>query len=180
MKTYIRRINESDISRVAELETSIWPVEMQASENKLRRRFSKFPEGFLGAFNGSVLIGASSSMIISYKEFCKYNTWYQITDDGYIGNHDPNGNLLYLVSIGVHPTHQRKGIGSSLIKAQLTLAADLRLDYVGLGSRNTEQNIKFYVKNNFNLEKEVNIFICDAEANNMGVIMLHELKSTII
>ncbi len=85
MKVNIRRINESDILRVAELETHIWPVEMQASENKLKRRFSKFPEGFLGAFNGNILIGASSSMIISYKEFFKYNAWYQITDNGYIG-----------------------------------------------------------------------------------------------
>ncbi len=61
--------------------------------------------------------------------------------------------------------------------AQLTLAADLGLDYVGLGARNTEQNIKFYVKNNFNIVKGVNNFIRDAEANNVGIKMLHNMST---
>lgn len=63
-------------------------------------------------------------------------SWEEITDNGWIKkSHDPNGNTLYVVSIGVSPLVSRRGLGTTLLEAQKKLTCELSLKYLVLGSR---------------------------------------------
>ena len=143
------------------------------------------------------LIGASTSQIINY-DGSTITSWEEITDNGWIRNHNPNGNALYVVSIG---SISRRGGGSALVQAQKNLAKELNLSFLVLGSRipgydsycreHGEINIgeyvkllrddgepldpelRFYTRNGLSLQEiRSNYMEDDKESRNYGAIML--------
>jgi len=117
-----------------------------------------------------------------------------------ITNHDSKGNCLYVVSLGVSPRFQNKGIGQILIKEQIKLAKELNLEYLVLGSRlpyfhkyngdiknylNEKTNggfsidplVRFYQKCGLRIGNiKANYMEDDWESRNYGLIMYKKLK----
>jgi GNAT superfamily N-acetyltransferase len=63
------------------------------------------------------------------------HTWAEMTDEGYIRNHRPDGNTLYVVDIGVRPAYRRLGLGRWLMFAMYDLVVHMRLDRMLGGGR---------------------------------------------
>jgi ribosomal protein S18 acetylase RimI-like enzyme len=195
--------HETDINEIMRLERATWPEGTQASPNVFESRSRIFPEGMYGIRNGNgQLAGLSTSMIISWDERSPTFTWESVTDNGTIASHKQDGNALYVVSVGVHPEYQGKGIGSSLLDGQKSLAKLLGLDFIILGSRiphyhkygdrmkaseyvfsmrddgqPLDPEIRFYQRNGFSVHRVVeNYMTDDSESLNYGVIMFHPMK----
>lgn len=129
----IRKVEYDDLSRVVKLENQIWPKGTRASRAKFESRFKLFPQGFFTAFRDQELIGVSTSEIINYNPESLPTSWENITDNGFIKKtHTPNGNALYVVSIGAI---SRSGAGSALLEAQKKLRQKLNLQLLVLGAR---------------------------------------------
>lgn len=123
------------LDQVIEVEQKAWPPGLQASREKFERRFELFPEGFFVARRDGGIVGVSTSEIITYDAGAN-KTWDEVTDDGMIeGTHDPSGEGLYVVSVGVSPDVQGGGIGGKLVQAQKDLTQKLGLKYLYLGAR---------------------------------------------
>jgi|SRR3989344_3322202 len=193
----IRFAKKENLDEVLELENKIWPLGTRAPREKFESRLKIFPKGFILVYKDGSLIGASTSQIINY-DGSTITSWEEITDNGWIRNHNPNGNALYVVSIG---SISRRGGGSALVQAQKNLAKELNLSFLVLGSRipgydsycreHGEINIgeyvkllrddgepldpelRFYTRNGLSLQEiRSNYMEDDKESRNYGAIML--------
>lgn len=130
----VRNATEADLDGVMDVERS-WPETMQAPSEKFVSRMKYFPEGFYVALVSGRILGVSTSKIFHYDKNNPPKTWDEASDEGWITKHDPKGNALYVVSVGVHEKFQGKGIGQRLVEAQKKLVKVLGLDCLVLGAR---------------------------------------------
>jgi ribosomal protein S18 acetylase RimI-like enzyme len=117
-------------------EEEVWPEGTRAAKALFESRLATFPEGFI-CVRGErgELVGLSTSMRISFSGPEEINTWNGTTCDGTIANHAPEGNALYIVSLGVSPKSRGSGIGKRLVASQVALAKHLGVRTVLVGSR---------------------------------------------
>jgi len=198
-KITLKNANSLDLDDIVKVESEIWPEGTRASRDKFVSRLNIFPEGFFLAYAGKKLIGVSTSERINYNPENLPISWERATDNGYIKNtHNPNGNALYIVSIGAK---SRSGGGSALIQAQKELTRRLGLKFLILGARipgydkyykdikqveieeyanmvgkNNEPldpELRFYTRNGLRILKIVpNYMEDDKESRNYGVLMM--------
>jgi ribosomal protein S18 acetylase RimI-like enzyme len=118
------------------VEESAWPSEIRASRDQFSERFQVYPDGLWVAEIEGDLIGVLSSQQIYYQIGEAPSGWETTTNHGSIRDtHRPAGNALYVVSLGVVPEWQGKGIGSSLIRTAQEHAKARQLRYILLDSR---------------------------------------------
>src|SRR5690606_32473719 len=92
-----------------------FPSELWWNKEQLRNHVSLFPEGALCVEVNGVLAGSMTGLLVDFDPTNPFHTWEEITDDGYIRNHNPNGNTLYVVDIGVRPSYRKLGLGKWLM-----------------------------------------------------------------
>lgn len=205
----LSEVPESDIPRfldeVVKVEEETWPEKIQAPLEKFVSRSQVFPEGFLLiSLQDKGLVGVSTAEIIDYDPSNPPNSWEATTDNGWIKNsHNPNGNALYLVSVGVSPKASGLGVGTKLVTKQIELTKELKKQYLVLGSRlpgfakyhaehpdsSAEEylllnrgdglfldpEIRFYKRCGLGVEKLIlNYMEDDPESENYGVVMVWE------
>lgn len=194
----IKNVTLSELSEVLRVEGEAWPAEIRAEQNKFASRLKIFPSGFIAAYENDHMVGISTSQIINYPS--NITSWEEVTDKGFITNHDPSGNTLYIVSLGVSKFKQRQGIGTKLISQQIKLARNLGLKTIVLGARIPEyysysnipvnyyvgmtqttgqpldKEIRFYSRSGFKIERIVHDYMFnDPESLNYGIIMKLDL-----
>ncbi len=142
----VRRVLPKEIDEVLRVEKETWPEEIQAPKEKFESRFENHPKGFLGIYLDEKLVGVSTSHVVDYNWGDDF-TWESITDNGYYTNHNPDGNTLYVGSVGVsqEPYVRRAtkeirkngepGLGTRLVQGQKELTRELELDQLVLSAR---------------------------------------------
>jgi len=80
-----------------------FPSELWWNEEQLLNHVTIFPEGALCAEVDGRPVGSVTGLIVRMDGADLSHSWAEVTDNGYIRNHDPNGNTLYIVDIAVHP-----------------------------------------------------------------------------
>ena len=73
--------------------------------------------------------------IINFDEYDDRHTWDDVTDEGYITNHNPDGYNMYGIEVMVHPGYRRMKVGQRLYEARKELARELNLKSIILGGR---------------------------------------------
>lgn len=134
----VKQLTPNDLDEIVHVEKATWPKDWQAPAEKFAARIEKFPQGVFGIFENSDLVGVTTSMRINFKlnKIDDYHqTWDEITGNGYITTHEPDGNTLYVVSVGVQTQSQGKGCGQTLVAKQFELAKSLGCKYLMLGAR---------------------------------------------
>ena len=186
---------------IVKAEKESWPPELQASKAKFVSRLQTFEKGFFVARVDGTIKGITTSQIVDYPSEAK--TWNEITDNGFIKKtHNPSGNALYIVSVGVVRDIQGMGIGSLLLGDQKEVATELHLGHLFLGARIPGYNryckehreisveeylklrndknepidpeIRFYKRNGLEAVKILPDFEPDRESRGYGVVMVWE------
>lgn len=57
-----------------------------------------------------------TTMILNFDLDLTISTWEEVTSGGLITNHNPKGNVLYGVSLGVSYKHRGLNVGSKIIE----------------------------------------------------------------
>lgn len=131
----LRNIRHEDIDEVIELGNICFPNMEQWKREQLESHLRIFPEGqFCIEYNGKI-IGSCSSLIIDFDEYEDEHTFNEITDNGYIRNHDPEGKNLYGIDVMVHPDFRRMKIGRRLYEARKKLCQEKNLESIIIGGR---------------------------------------------
>lgn len=198
--------NEGEfLDEVMRVEESAWPPELQATKEKFTSRLHVFPEGFFVAKVDGKIQGVTTSQITTYDPVAS-KTWDEITDNGMIvRTHNPSGDALYVVSVGVAKKAQGNDIGSKIVEIQKELTIKLELKCLFLGARipcydnyckehgelNIEDylklkdndgealdpEIRFYNRCGLEVRKIISKFEPDIESRNYGVVMVWENPS---
>ncbi|MDM5319291.1 bifunctional GNAT family N-acetyltransferase/carbon-nitrogen hydrolase family protein [Bacillus altitudinis] len=131
----IRNIRQEDIDRIIALQEVCFPGMDPWKREHLESHLEHFQEGqFCAEFEGEI-IGSCSSLLINFDEYDDRHTWQDITDDGYITNHNPDGMNMYGIEVMVSPEYRRMKIGHRLYEARKDLARRLNLKSIIIGGR---------------------------------------------
>ncbi|MGG0277885.1 GNAT family N-acetyltransferase [Bacillus rhizoplanae] len=132
----VRNSRPEDAERIAELARLCFdPPEIAFSKGNFESQIDHFPEGqFCVELNGEI-IGSCSSVIVDIEDYPKHHTLVEISDNGNIKNHNPNGKNLYGIDVIVHPKFRGLKIGKNLYNVRGKLCKNIGLHSVVFGGR---------------------------------------------
>jgi predicted amidohydrolase/ribosomal protein S18 acetylase RimI-like enzyme len=134
-KMNIRNMQKEDIDGIIEMQSSCFPGMSPWKVSQLESHLEIFPEGqFVAEYDGRV-VGSCSSLIINFDEYDDRHSWDDVTDNGYITNHNPDGYNLYGIEIMTHPEFRRMKVGYRLYEARKDLARQKNLKSIIIGGR---------------------------------------------
>ncbi len=136
-KTTIRNYKESDFDQLIDIQKECFPPPFPSDlwwkKDQLANHVRIFSGGAICAEVDGELAGSITTLIVN--NYGEVHTWEEVTDNGSIGTHDPNGNVLYVVDISVRPKYRKSGIGKLLMQSLYHLVVHLQLEAVLGGSR---------------------------------------------
>jgi ribosomal protein S18 acetylase RimI-like enzyme len=131
VKAVIRNYTEADFSELIRIQQESFPPpfpsELWWNEEQLHNHVRLFPEGAVCVEVEGVLAGSITGLLVTFDPAHPDHTWEEITDGGYIRNHDPNGDTLYIVDICIRPSHRKLGLGKCLMEAMYELVVHRKL-----------------------------------------------------
>ncbi|MGG0337512.1 GNAT family N-acetyltransferase [Priestia aryabhattai] len=98
-----------------------FPSELWWNREQLDNHVSLFPEGALCVEVNGEIAGSMTGLLIDFHLDSPDHTWEEVTSNGYITNHNPNGNTLYVVDISISPSFRKLGLGKWLMSAMYDL-----------------------------------------------------------
>ncbi len=124
----VRPTRSDDADRLEALQRLVFPRIAETeliTAPKYRRHIEVFPEGqFVAEMDGRI-VGATSSMRCALT--VAQHTYLEISDNLWIGTHDPAGPWLYGLDIGVDPACRGAGVARLLYRARQELVHRLGL-----------------------------------------------------
>lgn len=131
----IRKIKQNDLDEVAVLSHKCFGPNMSLTPENFANQLKIFPEGQVCLQYKDKIVGSASSLIINFGDYGEDHSYTEISDDGYIRNHNPNGANLYGIEVGVHPEFRRMKIGKHLYNARREICQELNLKSIIIGGR---------------------------------------------
>ena len=138
-KAIIRNYEKPDFGALIEVQRQSFPPpfpeELWWNIEQLSEHVSRFPDGALCAEVDGQIIGSMTGLIVNMDHFKGNHNWETVTDNGYIRNHDPSGETLYVVDICVAPAYRKSGIGKWLMQSMYETVVHLGLSRLLGGGR---------------------------------------------
>ena len=131
----IRKMEHGDIEEILIIQKLSFPGMEPWKRSQLESHLAIFPEGQIVAELDGKVIGSCSSLRMNFDEYDDRHTWNDVTNNGFITNHDPNGSNLYGIEVMVHPEYRRMKVGQRLYDARKELARELNIKSIIIGGR---------------------------------------------
>lgn len=134
-KVLVRNVRPDDYERITALQVKCFPDMKPWGRDQFDSQMRTFPEGqFCVEYDGEV-VASCSSLIIDFSEYDDTHSWREISNNGYIDNHDPEGDTLYGIEIMVDPEYRGMKLARRLYEARKHLAQELNLKRIIIGGR---------------------------------------------
>ncbi|REK77114.1 GNAT family N-acetyltransferase [Paenibacillus paeoniae] len=157
VEAVIRNYSERDFDGLIEAQRLSfpppYPEELHWNKEQLGEHVSRFPEGALCAEIDGRIAGSMTGLIINVGDYEHNHNWEAVADNGYIRNHRPNGNTLYVVDICIIPEFRKTGLGKWLMQSMYETVVQLRLERLlgggrmpGYGAKSQEATPQQYVE----------------------------------
>lgn len=111
----------------ANLQKIVFPTlseEELMTEEQYLRHIEIFPEGQMIVLEGENVIASTTTLLQNYHS--GPHTFLEISDNLWLGTHNPKADWLYGLDVSVHPDYQGKGIGREIYNARQEVAKSLR------------------------------------------------------
>lgn len=135
IRNYISADIEGMIALQAECFPPPFPTELWWNEKQLQNHVTLFPEGAICVEVEGEIVGSMTGLRVQFDPKNPKHTWEEITDNGYIQNHDPNGNTLYVVDICISPRYRKLKLGQQMMQAMYQTVVALQLERLVGGGR---------------------------------------------
>ncbi|MGM0899052.1 MAG: GNAT family N-acetyltransferase [Bacillota bacterium] len=117
----IRTYTEEDFSGLIEVQRESFPPpfppDLLWNEQQLGNHIALYPEGAICVEIDGEIAGSMTGMLTKFDPAHPLHTWEEVTDYGSIGTHDPDGESLYVVDIGIKPKFRKLKLGKLLMEA---------------------------------------------------------------
>ncbi|WP_214629778.1 GNAT family N-acetyltransferase [Paenibacillus agaridevorans] len=139
VKAVIRNYGRDDFAGLIDVQKACFPPpfpeDLLWNEEQLACHVETFPEGAICAEIDGVIVGSMTGLIVDMADYGHDHSWSAVTGDGYIRNHNPRGQTLYVVDIGVVPTYRQSGLGKWMMQTLYETVVHLGLDRLLGGGR---------------------------------------------
>lgn len=132
----VRPTTVRDLPGIIALHKRAFPGLPHWELNELLQHLRTFPEGQFCAVTPDLrVVGSATSLILPDDRDWTVESWGEITGEGLLTSHDPQGDTLYGADICVDPAFRRQRIGSQLYRARRQLVKQLNLRRMLAGGR---------------------------------------------
>lgn len=135
----IRNYESKDFDELIDIQSECFPPpfpsELWWNKEQLTNHVTLFPEGALCIEIDGKIVSSLTGLCVDFDPAHPNHTWAEVTDNGYIKNHDPNGNTIYIVDISVRPAYRSLGLGKIMMQSMYHIVVKLGLDRLLGGGR---------------------------------------------
>ncbi len=131
----VRPLRKADLKAVVEIQRKSFPMIEAWTKDQFESQLAIFPEGQIGVEIDGQLVATSSALIVDEEDFGAYHTFDEVSDKGYIRNHDPEGDTLYGIDIAVDPKHRGSHLTRRIYEARKDLARRRNLRAILIAGR---------------------------------------------
>ncbi|MEO6223753.1 MAG: GNAT family N-acetyltransferase, partial [Vicinamibacterales bacterium] len=131
----LRPLTLDDFDALVAMQIRSFPGMKPWAREQIASQIAIFPEGqFVIDIDGR-LAASASSLIVDSASHGDWHDWKLSTDNGYIRNHDPRGDMLYGIEIMVDPEFRGLKLSRRLYQARKNLARERNLKGIMIGGR---------------------------------------------
>ncbi len=201
----IRVMTPDYAEQLAELQEVIFPTltdDERFSAANYRKHMEIFPDGQYMAVlrhpQGSRVVGACSAIRTNFDFDHIQHTFAELTDNGWLTTHEPDGEWLYGIDMSVHPRFRRRRIATRLyrVRNNVTRRLNLRGEIIGgmmpgyerhrgkmsieqyvervARGRLTDPTLTAQLKQGFQMRGILYEHITDPRSDNCAVLMVRE------
>jgi predicted amidohydrolase/GNAT superfamily N-acetyltransferase len=135
-KLVLRNTRLADYSSFKETMDRCYPTLGGAwTQQQFASQIARFPEGQICIEDNGEVVAAAVSLIVDYGRWGDQHNYGEITGNGFLTSHDPDGDTLYGVDIFVHPDYRDLRLGRRLYDARKELCKKLNLRRIVAGGR---------------------------------------------
>ncbi len=131
----IRPLRIEDFDDLVQLQKACFPGMTPWKREQIESQLSLFPEGQMVVELDGTIVASSSSLIVDFSEYSAWHSWKEISDSGYIRNHDPEGDTLYGIEIMVDPRFRGLKLSRRLYAERKRVARERNLMRIMIGGR---------------------------------------------
>ena len=131
----VRPVRPADYEALVELQLRCFPGMKPWRRDQIENQLQVFPEGQICIEYNGRIVASSSSLILDFPMYDEWHSWREIADDGYIRNHNPEGNTLYGIEIMVDPDVRGMRLARRLYDARKQVARERNVMRIVLGGR---------------------------------------------
>ena len=132
----LRPTRIGDFDALLELGKRCFPGMQPWTRDHIASQLERFPEGQMVVEVENRIVASCSTLIVSSIDYAEdWHDWAKVSDDGYIRNHDPDGDVLYGIEIMVDPEFRGMRLARRLYNARKELARRLNLRSIIIGGR---------------------------------------------
>ncbi|TWT05218.1 GNAT family N-acetyltransferase [Planococcus sp. CPCC 101016] len=117
----IRHYNQFDFPELIAIQKESFPPpfppELWWNDEQLENHVKLYPQGALCIEVEGELAGSMTALLTDFDPVHPEHKWQEITDDGYIRNHKPQGATLYIVDICIRPKYRSLKLGQLLMQS---------------------------------------------------------------
>lgn len=131
----VRPLTHDDIDDLIALNRACFPGMPPWDRRHVESQLRHFPEGQLVVEIDGVIVASAGSVIVDYADYADWHDWKEVSDQGYLRNHDPEGDTLYGVEIQVHPDFRGRKLARRLYDARKAICRERNLVRMVIGGR---------------------------------------------
>lgn len=128
IESVIRPYGRADFEQLIEVQAESfpppYPAELWWNAEQLEQHVTRFPAGALCVWADGRIAGSMTALRRTFADG-EGHSWASATDGGYIRNHEPDGDTLYVVDLCVRPAYRALGLGKWLIQTMHETAVHL-------------------------------------------------------
>ena len=113
----------------------LFPSELWWNVEQLTNHVECYPEDALCVEINRDIVGSITALLVDFNPKKPVQTWEEITNHGYIRNHNPKGKTLYIVDICISPAFRKLDLGKLLMQSIYERVVHDHLDRVLGGGR---------------------------------------------
>lgn len=131
----VRNIVKEDLDAAAALSMKCFGPDMSLKREHIESQLEIFPKGQICVEYKGEIVGTALSLIVNFDDYGEKHTYYEICDQGFIRNHNPNGRNLYGIEVGVNVEFRGMQLGRRLYEGRRRICKELNLDSILIGGR---------------------------------------------
>jgi predicted amidohydrolase/GNAT superfamily N-acetyltransferase len=131
----LRELRLEDYQEIHALQELCFPNMEPWEKPMFESQVSIFSAGQICIEYEDQIVASASSLIVDFDTYEAWHDWEQISDNGYIRNHDPEGDTLYGIEIMVHPEYRGLKLARRLYDARKQLVREWDLQRIIVGGR---------------------------------------------